>query len=281
MKHWRWLLIIAVISLATAFYANKSDERVQVSFLDVGQGDAILIRQGSFEVLVDGGPSPQAISLALGKYLPFWDRTIELVVLTHPHDDHLAGLVEVLRRYRVEQVLEPPVIEDESLDFTPDLYAEWRRLIAEKGIWTITAQAYQDLRCARIELEVLNPPLALLTGTQSDVDNNGVVLDVRVGDISFLLTGDLMEEDEQELTITRMLSNCTVLKLAHHGSKTSSSQGFLNVARPQVAVISVGENDYGHPSVEVLERLKGLMLYRTDEDGTITFFTDGKSLWVD
>jgi competence protein ComEC len=249
--------------------------------LDVGQGDAILIRQGNFEVLVDGGPSPQAISLALGKNLPFWDRTIDLVVLTHPHDDHLAGLVEVLRRYRVEQVLEPPAIEDDSMDYTPDLYAEWRRLIAEKGIQTITAQAYQELRCGQIVMEVLNPPAESLTGTQSDVDNNGVVLEVRVGDISFLLTGDLMAEGEQELIMNRMLSNCTVLKVAHHGSKTSSSQGFLNVVRPQAAVISVGENDYGHPSAAVLDRLKGLMFYRTDEDGAITFFTDGMSLWVD
>jgi competence protein ComEC len=250
MKHWRWLLIIAVIGLALAFYANQPDERVQISLLDVGQGDAILIRQGNFEVLVDGGPSPQAISLALGKNLPFWDRTIDLVVLTHPHDDHLAGLVEVLRRYRVEQVLEPPAIEDDSMDYTPDLYAEWRRLIAEKGIQTITAQAYQELRCGQIVMEVLNPPAESLTGTQSDVDNNGVVLEVRVGDISFLLTGDLMAEGEQEL-------------------------------RPQAAVISVGENDYGHPSAAVLDRLKGLMFYRTDEDGAITFFTDGMSLWVD
>jgi competence protein ComEC len=281
MKHWRWLLIMAVIGLALAFYANQPDERVQVSFLDVGQGDAILIRQGSFEVLVDGGPSPQAISLALGKHLPFWDRTIELVVLTHPHGDHLAGLVEVLRRYRVEQVLEPPHIAEDSTDFTPDLYVEWRRLIAEKAIRTITARAYQELRYGQIVMEVLNPPAAPLTGTQSDADNNGVVLNVRVGDIGFLLTGDLKEEGEMELLMNRMLSGCTVLKVAHHGSKASSSQGFLNVVKPQAAVISVGENDFGHPSPEVLDRLKNLMLYRTDQDGTVTFFTDGTSLWVD
>ena len=102
MKSWqKWLGLAAVIViiLGAAAWMTRPDERLHVYFLDVGQGDATLIRQGSFEILIDGGPSPQAINNALGKILPYWDRSIELVVMTHPHADHLAGLVEVLGRY--------------------------------------------------------------------------------------------------------------------------------------------------------------------------------------
>ena len=99
------LLILAALTSAAAI--TMPDDELHVSFLDIGQGDAILIQQGSQQVLIDGGPSPQTLARELGDRMPFWDRTIELVVLTHPHDDHLSGLVEVLKRYRVEQVLYP------------------------------------------------------------------------------------------------------------------------------------------------------------------------------
>jgi competence protein ComEC len=123
-----------------------------------------------------------------------------------------------------------------------------------------------------------------LTGTESDVDNNGVVLQVRAGDISFLVTGDLMQEGEQELSCERLLPQSTVLKVAHHGSDTSTTDEFLNVLMPQIAIISVGQNDYGHPTPEVVDRLAGRLraanVYRTDERGTIEFITDGQRLWV-
>ena len=276
------LLVVAILVSLTA--ATMPDDNLHISFLDVGQGDAILIQWGSQQVLVDGGPSPQAIALALGKKMPFWDRTIELVVLTHPSADHVTGLVEVLNRYRVRQVLYP------DLEFESNIYAEWRSLLKEKDIRCTLAQAGQQINLGEVIIEVLNPQMPLLTGTESDIDNNGVVLRLKMAEVSFLLTADIMWEAEFELIARRANLASTVLKVAHHGSATSTTTEFLVVVNPRLAVISVGEgNPFGHPSDEVVDRLKQKLgeenIYRTykhdtDEHATIEFITDGEKLWV-
>jgi competence protein ComEC len=276
----RWvlppLLVLAILSSTAA--ASMPDERLRVSFLDVGQGDAILIQKGSQQVLVDGGPSPQALNLELGKEMPFWDRTIELVVLTHPHADHLTGLVEVLKRYKVEQALYP------DLDDGSPLYREWLGLVEEDSQGTI-AQAGEEINLGDgVIIEVLNPQVPPLAGTDSDIDNNGVVLRLTDGRVSFLLTADIQWEGEFELLARGAELGSSVLKVAHHGSKTSTTPEFLDEASPRVAVISVGENSFGHPSDEVIERLEQKLgeanIYRTDQQGTIEFITDGQRLWV-
>ena len=271
------LLVVAILVWLTA--ATLPDDNLHINFLDVGQGDAILIQRGSQQVLVDGGPSPQAIGLELGKKMPFWDRTIDLVVLTHPSADHVTGLVEVLKRYKVKQVLYA------DLDFKSNIYDEWLRLLKEKGIKYTVAQAGQQVDFyPEVIIEVLNPQASLLTDTESDTDNNGIVLRLEVGEVSFLLTADIMWEAEFELIDRRAHLTSTVLKVAHHGSTTSTTTEFLAVVNPRLAVISVGEgNPYGHPSGEVMERLIEKLgqenIYRTDENGTIEFITDGHRLW--
>ncbi|MFC2002547.1 ComEC/Rec2 family competence protein [Chloroflexota bacterium] len=128
------LLVMAVLTSVAA--ATMPDDKLHVSFLDVGEGDAILIQAPAHQdILIDGGPSPQAVTLALGQKMPFWDRTIDLVVLTHPHADHIAGLVEVLKRYKVRQVLSP------DLDYESQIHDEWRKLLQEKDIKCTMAQA--------------------------------------------------------------------------------------------------------------------------------------------
>ena len=272
------LLVVAVLVAATA--ATLPDNKLHTSFLDVGQGDAILIQKGSQQILVDGGPSPQKIALALSEEMPFWDRTIDLVILTHPHADHVTGLVEVLNRYRVKQVLYPD-LEYESL-----VYDEWLDLVEEKNIEYTLAKAGQRIDFGTgVTLEILNPQTPFLTGTELDVDNNGVVLRLEMGEVSFLLTADIVREAELELVTRRANLTSTVLKIAHHGSDTSTSEEFLAVVGPRLAVISVGEdNPFDHPSDEVTDRLENKLgeenIYRTDEDGTIEFVTDGKKLWV-
>ena len=273
------LLVLAVLVSYTA--ATMPDGNLRVSFLDVGEGDAVLIQKGSRQVLVDGGPSPQAITLGLGSRMPLWDRTIDLLVLTHPHQDHLAGLVEVLRRYRVERVLYP------DLDYDSPLYDEWSRLIRDKGIKSAVACAGQQIDLGDgIIINVLNPSINLMAGSESDIDNNSVVLRLSNGDISFLLAADIMEEAERELIRERADLPATVLKVAHHGSATSTTPGFLAVVGPRAAVISCGAgNRFGHPDTEVIGRLEKEVgsenIYRTDEDGTIDFITDGERLWVE
>jgi competence protein ComEC len=277
----KWLILplLVVTILVWSIALTMPDDRLHVSFLDVGQGDAILIQKGNQQVLVDGGPSPQAISLGLGNKMPFWDRTIELVILTHPSADHVTGLVEVLHRYKVKQVLYP------DLDYKSDIYDEWLKLLKEKEIKSTIAQAGQQIDLGEVVIKVLNPQIPLLTGTESDIDNNSVVLSLHLGDVSFLLTADIMWEAEFELIGQRANLKSTVLKVAHHGSRTSTTSQFLAAVDPEVAVICVGaDNPFGHPNPEVLARLVDRLgeddVYRTDEDGSIKFITDGKRLWV-
>jgi competence protein ComEC len=287
MKSWqKWLsfLLVLVVALGAAAWYLRPDGRLHVYFLNVGQGDATLIRQGSVDILIDGGPSPQAIDNELGKILPFWDRSIELVVMTHPHADHLAGLVEVLDRYDVKEALYPDVSYADPADYDASLYQEWLNLVTERKIDATLAHAYQQLSIGDITIDVLNPPETPLLGTESDVDNNSVVLRVSEGEISFLVTGDLQWEGENDMAYNRRLEQSAVLKVAHHGSDTSSTDTFLNVVMPQIAVISVGENTYGHPMQSVVDRLVAMVgegnIYRTDQEGSIEFITDGKKLWL-
>ena len=275
------LLVIAVLVWVAAAVAPEGG-KLSVSILDVGQGDAILITSPSGQhILIDGGPSPERVCLELGKALPYWEKTIDLVVLTHPHDDHVTGLVEVLRRYEVKQVLYP------DLDHEAVVYDEWLDVIDEKNIPCIWAQVGQHIDLGGgATLEVLNPPVQLLEGTESDIDNNGVITRLEMGEVSFLLTADHFEDCERYLLEQGMELESTVLKVGHHGSNTSTCLEFLAAVDPEVAVISVGaDNPYGHPSEEVMtrlsERLGEDMVYLTSESGTITFTTDGDRLWVD
>jgi competence protein ComEC len=272
------LLVLAVLASTAA--ATMPDDKLRVSFLDVGQGEAILIQKGSQQVLVDGGPSPQALALELGERMPFWDRTIELVVLSHPHADHLTGLVDTIQRYRVEQVLYP------ESDYGSPLCQQWLELIGEKDIEGTIARAGQEINLGDgLKIAVLNPPIPPLSDTGSDVNNNSVVLNLYAGRVSFLLTGDIEQEAEFELIARGDDLSSTVLKVGHSGSKTSTTAEFLAEVSPAAAVISVGkDNRFGHPSGEVIGRLEERLgtenIYRTDEQGTIEFITDGERLWV-
>ena len=270
------LLVVAILT-STAAYAMP-DNQLHVSFLDVGQGDAILIQTPNHQdILVDGGPGAQGIGEQLSKHLPFWDRTIELVVLTHPHEDHLTGLLEVLRRYRVKQVL----YLDTDYN-TPDA-EEWLNLIQQKHIKATFATAGQeiDLGMKDTTLEVVNPS----PGSTVPAMDNGIVLKLSDEKISFLLTSDISADAEHDLITQRADVNCTVLKVAHHGSNDSSTAAFLAVADPKLAVISVGaDNTFGHPGADTLQRLADVVgknnIYRTDKNGTVECITDGTRLWV-
>jgi competence protein ComEC len=279
----KWLILplLVVVILVWSVALSMPDDKLHVSFLDVGQGDAILIQTpNGQDILIDGGPDPQKINLELSKKLPFWDRTIDLIVCTQPHADHVTGLVEVLQRYNVNQALEAEV------SYNSSIYQEWCNVVEDKGIEYSIARAGQEIDLGSgIKLEVLNPPEVLFDGTSDDVDNNGLVLRLSWSLVSFLFTADIREEAEFELIGQRANLKSTVLKVSHHGSETSTTSQFLAAVDPEVAVISVGaDNPFGHPGPEVVERLIDRLgednVYRTDEDGTIELITDGEKLWV-
>ena len=278
------MLIISLIALTIAVYLmviSPADDNLHISFLDVGQGEAILIQRGNSQVLIDGGPSPETLNLRLGEKMAFWDRTIELVILTHPSSDHITGLVDVMDKYRVERVAYPEIRFDGS-----QVYDQWIKILDDKNCPLSLVRRDQIIYMGEdVLLEVLNPGEALLNGTSSDIDNNGLVLRLSMGDISFLFTADIMWETELELIYSRVRLGSTVLKVAHHGSDTSTTERFLKVVSPDVAVISVGDNnEYGHPEDSVVERLVQEVgvnnIYRTDECGTIEFITDGEQMWL-
>ncbi|MBN2238147.1 MAG: DNA internalization-related competence protein ComEC/Rec2 [Dehalococcoidales bacterium] len=268
------LSVAAVFTLAAC--GSLPDKNLHTCFLDVGQGDAILIQKGNRQVLIDGGPNAGDVMYHLGENMPFYDRTIELVVLTHSDSDHLTGLVEVVNRYRVKTVIYPNMHSDSGL------YHTFMDLLDDLNIEHYPVAAGQQIQSGKeVCMDILNPSPET---AYSNIDNASIVLMMKSGNFSFLFTGDIMKEVEIQLLSERLVSECTVLKLAHHGSATSTSMEFLNVVKPAIAVISAGEgNRFGHPSYKVLARLQAddtIRIYRTDMQGTIEFITDGDELRV-
>ena len=280
----KWLavpLAVAAALIWTAALTNE-DGRLHVVFADVGNGDSALITSPSGrQVLVDGGPDAQDATRLLGSALPFWDRSLDVVVLTHGHADHISGLLDVLRRYDVGQV-----VEREAEYATPD-YLSWRHAVEKEGSVVTQARAGQSINLGDgAIIEVLHPPETLMAGTNSDLNNASIVLRVVYGDVSFLLTGDIFVEAEREMLSRGMEVRSTVLKVPHHGSRTSSSPEFVEQVSPSVAVISVGaDNRFGHPHAETLDVLAryapDARVMTTRDHGTIRFVTDGTTLSVE
>ena len=271
---------LAIAVLAWLAVLQLPDGKLHVAFLDVGQGDAILITtaQGQ-QVLVDGGPSPSALTSALGREMPFWDRSLDLVVMTHADADHITGLVEVLDRYRVDSWLDNGFPDEDAV------YAECMALLEEKGVSHTTVHSGDHFSLdSGIALQVLHPPADPMSGTEADSNNNSVVMRLVWREASFLLTGDVEAEAENLLAGSGQSLSGQVLKVAHHGSGSSSTAKFLAAVNPRYAIISVGaENHFGHPHKSVLDRLaqlSDLVVLRTDQEGTVEFITDGHLLWV-
>jgi competence protein ComEC len=270
--------VLAVASAAVWGTALARDEgALSVTFLDVGQGDAALIEgPGGQRILVDGGPSAAAVADALGRVLPFYDRRIDLVVLTHPQADHLAGLPAVLDRYDVGGVMTTRFANP------TDLYGEWQEYLAGSDLPTVTATRGQSIDLGDgARMTVLHPMSTTRLDDPDELNDTSVVLRLTMGQVSFLLTADITAEAETALIRRGTDLHSTVLKLAHHGSKTSTSEAFLARVGPIIDIVSAGrDNPYGHPAPEVLARLEGDAVFRTDEDGDITVSTDGERVWV-
>jgi len=273
------LIAAAVVLLVLAGNAwhGRPDGRLHVMFLDVGQGDAIFVQTPSGrQILVDGGPSGSVLLSQLGRHMPFWDRTLDLVLLTHSDIDHVSGLVPVLERFRVDHV----VFHEEGA--SSDVYERWLKDVAhERGV-------VSDVRAGQqIDLDQGVRMTVLYSGgkcMQADGNSNNcsVVTRLEYGQFSVLLPGDIEAPIEQSLVYDGAVQQSVVLKAAHHGSCTSTTQEFVDAVAPQVVVISVGaDNEFGHPCDGVLERLAGLQVYRTDEDGTIEIVTDGSRYWIE
>jgi competence protein ComEC len=268
---------IAIVVAVTFWQAfDGKDDRLRLTVLNVGQGDAILIETpAGHRILVDGGPSGPALMQALGRVLPHDGRRIDLLVLSHGQDDHVTGFVELLERYEVGGAAAAPLQGETAA------YAAWRTELERRAVPLHVVQSGHWLDLGRgIRLEVLAPN----DGAPEDVDdlnNNSLVVRLSYGEVSFLLTGDIEAEGEKALLDSGHDLNSTVLKLAHHGSDGSSTPALLDAVQPQLAVVSAGaENSFGHPSPTTRLRLTGTRLLRTDLNGDLRLETDGRSLWA-
>lgn len=265
------VLVCVALFVWSAVFAREGSGTLSVAFLDVGQGDAILIEApGGARVLIDGGKGA-AVLRALGEQLAFGERSLDVIIATHPDLDHIGGLPEVFARYEVGMFIEPCVADD-GAD-----YAALREAVLQEGLEPVCAGAGMALVLEEgVRLDLLFPDRdarALEANTAS------VVARLSYGDTAFLLTGDspvAIEEYLASMHGDSLASN--VLKLGHHGSKTSTSELWLKAVQPERAVISVGcDNTYGHPHKEVLDRLKAAKIttYETCKEGTIVFGSDG------
>lgn len=258
-----------------AVFYFDARQNLLVTFFDVGQGDAIFIEKGRSQILIDGGPGASVLS-KVGQALPFWDRSIDLLILTHPHADHLDGLLEVLKRYEVAMVM------DSGVSHSIPEYAEWRKIIQEKNIQIVRPQAGQNiLIVGEVSIDILAPMKDFFGMSPKHIHDAMVVMRLSHGENSLLLTGDAERALEYELLETASSGlDSDILKVGHHGSKTSSTEKFLAAVSPEIAVIQSGKkNRYGHPAQEVLDRLaaRGARILRNDISGDIVLRSDGRT----
>lgn len=273
-RHVAWYVLIALllVNIVLVILLVYRNDELRVSFLNVGQGDAILIQSPSgVDVLIDGGRDRSAVR-ELPKKLGVLDRSIDVVIATHPDADHIGGLTEVFDRYQVRTYMDPGVTNDTS---------QTLRLLdavgREPGLETIPARRGQRLTLGEgVYADILYPDRDV-----SNVETNtgSIVLRLVYGETEFLLTGDAPSSIENWLvTLDKNSLQSDVLKAGHHGSRTSTSDAFLRAVAPSVVVVSAGkDNSYGHPHEEVVNRIlaSGARILSTAEEGTIEFVSDG------
>ena len=287
-----YLIILSVVPvlLLVKIIAVWPDGNLRYIHCDVGQGDAIVISRKTSQLLIDAGKG-SAVVECLEQQLPFWDKILEVVVVTHSDSDHYGGLAEILNRYQIKLIILPSGKGGEE---------EWNALlekIEEKGIKTSYVWQLEKVEIDLISATFLWPNEEILIdkdifentsnnhskSTSANYSDNdaSIVTKVTFGDFSALLTGDVTEAVEQVLLENSSNLRSTVLKVGHHGSRFSTSAKFLYEVEPTIATIGVGKNNYGHPAEEVIERLshQNASVYRTDIDGTIVIVSNGQKWW--
>lgn len=263
------LFSLLTLSLILLFIINSQNKQsLKVVFLNVGQGDSILISQGSQQILIDGGKDGKLLLQKLGEFIPFWDRKIETVIETHPDADHVGGLIEVFKNYQVQSVIKTQAQSDSQT------FKVLEDLIGREKSEVIEARSGEKIKFSQgAEADVIFP-FEKIAENIKDTNSASVTLKLTYGENKFLFTGDLPSDQEKEVLNKGIDVKASVLKVGHHGSKYSTSDEFLKAVNPSEAVISVGRNNsYGHPHGDVMKKLneKKINIFRTDEAGDIVY----------
>jgi competence protein ComEC len=275
------LLLLVLLIWSAAFSPSSAIKGLTVSVIDVRQGDSILVESPSGKtMLIDGGPKYKRGDAGRSYVLPFLHKKginkLDIVVLTHPHDDHVGGLPSVLKDLPVGLVM------DSGQPHTSRAYLDFLKLIDQKKLPYKLASAGQEIDLGGgVRGEVLNPQEPFIE--ESALNNNSVVIRLVFGKIAIMLTGDMEKEGERRVLALGADLRSRVLKAGHHGSRTSSSQAFLEAVKPDVALISVGiKNQFHHPHPSTIKRLEemGIKVYRTDLAQNISVSTDGEKYTI-
>ncbi|MBI4919772.1 MBL fold metallo-hydrolase [Candidatus Azambacteria bacterium] len=284
----KFSILIGLFAIASAVWFLVLSQRpgriLEADFLDVGQGDAILIKTPKGQtMLIDGGPGNKVLE-KLGKYLSPIKKRIDVILLTHPHADHVAGLIEILRRYDIGLVIL------NGADLKTDNYNQFLTAVRDNGAEVLIASAGDAVHFdENAEFDIISPDEnsggRVFNGKSegfgangNDVNDTSIVGKLIYGDFSILFTGDATFKIENRLLVYGDNLKSDILKVGHHGSKYSSSLSFLKAVSPKAAIVEVGaKNRYGHPSPATLSRFKmfNMNIFRTDRNGDIKVLSDG------
>lgn len=263
-------LIVILLAIWAEIAKSPTESGVKLYFFDVGQGDAALISNGDFQILIDGGPSNDILA-ELGELMPINDRSIEVVVLTHPHADHLVGLNQVMERYNIKKIYLSGVLH------TSDQYLEFLQKIKDGGVASeVPGINDQLIPFENASLDFLWPGDKYQNKVVDNLNNSSVISKFCYLEQCVLFMGDLETDGQAEMFAGNMSAkySAQILKTSHHGSTNGTNQKLLEVVKPTYTIISVGaDNKYGHPHNETLKLIEqfGITVLRTDRDGTIKF----------
>lgn len=265
------IYILLLLNVSIWLAVLKIDSSFQLIACDVGQGDAILIQKESFQILVDGGPSKKVLD-CLGKHMPFWDRKIEAVILTHPDLDHYGGLINVFQSYEIDNFF------TNGSSNSSQEYKVLEKEVGSQGLSPRYLVQGVNVVYDLIHLDILNPEADHANKNNGDKNNESIVILLKFKDFEALLTGDAEQEVSNRLSKLNKLHNLDYIKVNHHGSKNGMTENLLKTVNPMYAVISSGfKNRYGHPHAEIVEILKrnsNTKVLRTDEIGDVVIKID-------
>jgi competence protein ComEC len=272
VRTYRYIIQLLVLVIAGVVIAitQLPDDNLHIIACNVGQGDAILVTYKNIQILTDGGPDSSVLD-CLGKYIPFWDRDIELVILSHPDADHLTGLVDVIKRYNVDSILKNPT------EVSTEIQRLLENAVGGRGVRVIEPDINMSFRLDLIYLDIVSE----YDFTNADTNYNSIVYKLKFKAFSGLFMGDIPPEVSDKLA--EQMETVNYIKVPHHGSRNGMTKNLLKVLVPKVAVISVSaKNPWGFPSNEILQMLKdynNVEVLRTDLMGDVEVISDGERIW--